>query len=116
MAAITMSSDLKDICRIIDNTVDTEQIYLFGSYAYGSPTAESDYDLCVVIPDDSLRPVDAVKQIRRALCPTQTMPLDVIVYRASSFRERQKTASLERKIAREGVLLHERERQQQRMV
>ena len=116
MATKNLNSNLTDICRIIDDTVDTEQIYLFGSYAYGSPSAESDYDLCVVIPDDSLRPVDAAKRIRRALCPTQAMPLDVIVYRASSFRERQKMASLERKIAREGVLLHERERKQQRMV
>ena len=29
---------LKQICNVIHQTVDTEKIYLFGSYAYGVPT------------------------------------------------------------------------------
>ncbi|MDO4552349.1 MAG: nucleotidyltransferase domain-containing protein [Bacillota bacterium] len=97
---------LSDICRIIDKTVDVEKIYLFGSHAYGTPTADSDYDLCVVIPDGTMRPADAVKKIRRALFPVQTAPLDVIVYHASVFQQRQAKPSIERKIGREGVLLH----------
>ena len=32
---------LKQICRVIHQTVDTEKIYLFGSYAYGVPTQNS---------------------------------------------------------------------------
>ena len=31
----SVKNELSDICRIIDATVDTEKIYLFGSYAYG---------------------------------------------------------------------------------
>ena len=54
--------DLRRICRLIDETLEAEKIYLFGSYAYGTPGANSDYDLCVVIPDGTLRPVDAVKK------------------------------------------------------
>ena len=46
----SVKNELSDICRIIDATVDTEKIYLFGSYAYGTPTDDSDYDLCVIIP------------------------------------------------------------------
>ena len=34
------------------------------------------------------------------------MPLDIIVYRSEDFTNRQQTASLERKISREGVLLY----------
>ena len=72
----SVKNELSDICRIIDATVDTEKIYLFGSYAYGTPTDDSDYDLCVIIPENSMRPADAVKAIRRALLPLQTMSLD----------------------------------------
>lgn len=97
---------LRQICSVIHQTVDTEKIYLFGSYAYGEPTPNSDFDLCVVIPDGSLRPADAIRQIRRALYPVQDVPLDVVVYRSSDFVSRQQTASLERKISREGVLLY----------
>ena len=106
---------LTGICQVIDQTVDVEKIYLFGSFAYGTPTSTSDYDLCVVIPDGVLRPAEAIKRIRRALCPTQTIPLDIIVCRAGAFLQRQNSASLERKIAREGVLLYEREKSEQRM-
>ena len=97
---------LKQICSVIHQTVETEKIYLFGSYAYGVPTQNSDFDLCVIIPDNDLRPADAIKKIRRALYPVQDMPLDVVVYRSADFTNRQQTASLERKISREGVLLY----------
>lgn len=97
---------LKQICSVIHQAVNTEKIYLFGSYAYGVPTQNSDFDLCVIIPDNDLRPADAIKKIRRALYPVQDMPLDIIVYRSEDFTNRQQTASLERKISREGVLLY----------
>ena len=102
--------DLTGICRILDDTADAEQIYLFGSHAYGTPNSDSDYDLCVVIPDGTLRPADAIKKIRKALFTIQDTPMDVVVYHSSSFLERQSGACLERRIAREGVLLHERNR------
>lgn len=100
--------NLADVCRVIDETVEVEQIYLFGSRAYDTPNADSDYYLCVVIRDGTLRPADAIKRIRRALFPMQDTPQDIIVYRESTFRQRQENASLARKIVREGVLLYER--------
>ena len=108
--------DLTRICRIIRDAVDANEIYLFGSYAYGSPRKDSDYDLCVVIPDSEMRPADAVKKIRRAVYPVQSHPMDVIVYRKSTFEERQRLASLERIIAREGVLLYGQADLEQRIV
>lgn len=112
---VTMQDDLSNICHIITETLEVEKIYLFGSYAYGTPNADSDYDLCVVIPDGTMRPVDAMKRIRRALFSVQTVPLDVIVYQASTFLQRQGMYTMERKIAREGVLLYARTGGNQRM-
>ncbi len=109
-------NDLEIICRMIRKVVDVSEIYLFGSYAYGVPNKNSDYDLCVVIPDSGMRPVDAIKRIRRAIYPVQSNPMDVVVYHRSRFMERQRSASLERKIAREGVLLFEQEELEPRMV
>ena len=103
----TVRTDLAVICQMICNTVETKEIYLFGSYAYGEPNEDSDYDLCVIIPDSNVRAVDAIKMIRRALYPIQTKPLDVVVYHSSNFLKKQQGASLERKIVREGVLLYE---------
>lgn len=110
----SLQKELEPVCRVITETVKAEAIYLFGSRAYGIPTDDSDYDLCVIIPENSMRPADAVKAIRRALFSAQSVPLDVIVYRSNAFHQRAEHASLERKIAREGVLLYEH-RLEQRM-
>jgi predicted nucleotidyltransferase len=42
---------LKDI---IVNTIPVEQIFLFGSYADGTPHADSDLDIYVVMPGDRI--------------------------------------------------------------
>ena len=97
---------LRTICQIIGQTVNPEQIYLFGSYAYGNPTSESDFDLYVVLPNEGARPSDAVKMIRRALFDVQDMPLDVIACRAGEFQRRQQGASLERTVVQKGVRLY----------
>ena len=86
---------LEELTGIISRTVTAEQVYLFGSYAYGTPKA--------------------VKRIRRALCPVQDMPMDVVACRASTFRQRQQGPSLERTIARKGVLLYGQPEPEQRM-
>ena len=51
--------------------------------------------------------VDAVKAIRRALLPLQTMSLDILVYRADTFFRRAQGATMERKIKRDGIPLYE---------
>ena len=44
----TSRTELEQIKEIIRNTVDPEGIYLFGSFAYGEPREDSDYDIYVV--------------------------------------------------------------------
>jgi uncharacterized protein len=97
---------LKQISNVIKQSIQTEKIYLFGSFAYGTPTADSDFDICVIIPDNSIRPADAIKTIRRALYPIQDIPIDLLVYKNTDFLKRQQVASLERKISRDGVVLY----------
>jgi predicted nucleotidyltransferase len=43
--------ELDNLTQIIVNTVPVEQVYLFGSYAYGTPNEDSDYDFYVVLKD-----------------------------------------------------------------
>lgn len=113
--ALVNEKYLEELCKFINRTIQAERIYLFGSYAYGTPNENSDLDILVVIPDDGPRPADAVKRIRRALYERQDMPLDVIACRASMFQQRQGGPTLESKAAREGVLLYGREKPEQRM-
>ena len=47
-----IKNDLDLFRENILKLVQAEAIYLFGSYAYGTPTDESDLDVYVVVPDE----------------------------------------------------------------
>ncbi|MDI3477820.1 MAG: uncharacterized protein PWQ59_1345 [Thermoanaerobacterium sp.] len=112
---IQNKSDLEKIKNIILNNLDVDKIYLFGSYAYGTPSEESDYDIFVIIPDNSIRPIEAMQLLGDLLYKVQTRPVDLIVTKSSDFNSRRHLPTLERKIARDGVLLYEKNRHSQRM-
>ena len=99
---------LDTICRIIQETVEVEKIYLFGSYAYGTPNKDSDFDIYVVIPDGGRNPFDAMRDIVGALFYRVNMPVDVLADYASRFQKYKEGPTLQRKIIREGVLLYDR--------
>lgn len=98
--------ELDTLKDIIVDTVPVEQIFLFGSYANGTPFADSDLDICVVMPENAdVREIDAIKLIHRAIRDKKTMPVDVIVSKRDKFDQRKSTPSIERQIAQEGVVL-----------
>jgi uncharacterized protein len=61
--------------QIVDR-FQPERIILFGSYAYGQPSADSDVDLLVILPFEEL-PVQKAVQIRRQI--HASFPLDLMV-------------------------------------
>ena len=68
--------DIERVAREIATKFDPERIILFGSYAYGNPTDDSDVDMLVVMETEE-RPTDAAVQIRLAVRPL--FAWDVIV-------------------------------------
>jgi predicted nucleotidyltransferase len=101
--------EIEAITEIIKETVECEKIYLFGSYAYGTPTKDSDLDFYVVIPDDADRPIEVMRKIRRNLRRIdQTIPVDILAGRASRFAELSELPSMQQRIVKEGALLYER--------
>ena len=103
-----MNNEVATIKDIIVNSVPVEKLYLFGSYATGEPNENSDYDFYVVIPNDSLRPVEAVQSIYRSFRGMKRKPIDILAGTVDTFERRSKQITLERTIADEGVLLYEK--------
>jgi predicted nucleotidyltransferase len=70
--------DIKKWCEIVAREFRPEQIILFGSYAHGIPTEDSDVDMLVVMPlSRGCRDVQQAAAIRdRVPAP---FPMDVIV-------------------------------------
>ena len=99
--------NLTEISQIIADTVPVETIYLFGSYAYGTPNKDSDVDLYIVFKDEmEMRELEAIDAINMAIYPVKNMPMDILGLKQNRFNAMKLYATLERKIAREGVKLY----------
>lgn len=83
------------------------RVYLFGSYAYGTPNENSDYDFYVVVHDGKgdwhSQTVKAYKAIRHA----HTRPVDILVGTDSRFEMRKSVPTIENEVFRKGVLLYD---------
>ena len=102
-----IQAELDKLKELIINAVPVEQIYLFGSYAYGTPHKDSDLDLYVVISDDvQMRELDAGLQIRFAIARKKSMPVDIIAKKKSNFINRLDDFTLERKVTKDGILIY----------
>lgn len=100
--------EILNITEAIKNAIPVERIYLFGSYAYGAPNKDSDYDFFVVIPNGGLRPLEAIQKARIALIPIEReTPVDILADYQSRFDDRKQYNTLEKKIFQEGVVLYE---------
>ncbi|MCL2066252.1 MAG: nucleotidyltransferase domain-containing protein [Treponema sp.] len=102
-----IQAELNKLTELILNAMPVEQIYLFGSYAYGTPHRDSDLDLYVVLKDDNpMRDLDAGLQIRLAIARKKSMPVDIIAKKKKDFISRLDGMTLERKVNREGIRIY----------
>jgi predicted nucleotidyltransferase len=93
--------------ELIINAIPVEQIYLFGSYAYGTPHKDSDLDFYVVLKDDvQMRDLDAGLQIRFAIARKKTMTVDIVEKKKKDLFNRIYNFILEQKVTREGIRIY----------
>jgi len=100
-----------ELDNIVNTLVDTgivSLIFLFGSYAKGEETPDSDIDLCVLTPVKDRRPKDITVDLRMKLWDVQTMPLDLFTFNQEDFfSSAQRPTSFQHDIVENGVLLYE---------
>ena len=83
-----------------------EQIWLFGSYAWGEPRSESDLDFVVVVPESDESPLARAQRAQSRLWGIP-IAMDVVVPTKKDFeRVRHLKGSLTYKIVNEGRLLY----------
>ena len=102
-----VAETLPGVVRRIAQALRPEKIVLFGSYAYGTPTPDSDVDLLVVLESDDL-PVERHLAVSRLLRP-RPFPVDVLVKTPADIRHaRQVGDRFVEEILSRGQLLYER--------
>lgn len=105
----TVSEDLlREITRRLVELFQPEQVILFGSHAWGTPTAGSDIDVMVIVAQSNLSDYERAVLGHRCLSGLG-IAKDVIVRTRAEFESlRNVRASLEHKIAQSGKVLYDR--------
>lgn len=72
-----VSKTLPQAVKKLVKELKPEKIILFGSYAYGNPTPDSDVDLLVIMKTNA-KPKERYLMVSRVLIPRQ-FPVDIII-------------------------------------
>lgn len=108
MAELRTSVTLVDIKQVVQQIVERfhpQKVFLFGSYAYGKPTFDSDVDLLVAM-ETPLRNVDQAVEIRKAV--DFPFPTDLLVRTPQQIAERLALGDVFlREVLMKGIVLYE---------
>lgn len=81
----------KIIIEMVDKIIkgyEPKKVILFGSYAYGEPTGDSDIDLLIIKNTDK-RPIDRWVEVKRLLRDnSRILPVSPLVYTEKEIEER----------------------------
>lgn len=99
--------EIEELKRALVAQLDPLRLYLFGSFAEGRDTQNSDLDLYIVVEDDVQDLAALTTAAYRAVRKIKKRPVDIVVGRAAQFETRKLTPSVENEVYRNGVLLYE---------
>jgi uncharacterized protein len=85
MTKATAIKRIAELSERIAREFRPEKIILFGSYAYGHPSADSDIDLLIIMPFEGGQPEQAIRILNRL---NLLMPIDLLVRRPKEVEQR----------------------------
>jgi predicted nucleotidyltransferase len=71
---------IEEIIKRVASNYKPGKIILFGSYAYGTPSEESDLDLLVIVKSSKQPRYQRAREIRKHLWGITDVPKDILVY------------------------------------
>lgn len=100
---------LSEIIEKLKREYKPLRITLFGSYAYGNPTEDSDIDL-LILKDTKNRSVDRFVLVKRIIYnPNCKIPVSPLVYTPEELKERLRIGDdFLKEIIQKGVVLYEK--------
>lgn len=100
-------NEIEELKEQFVNQLMPLKIYLFGSFANGTYTEESDFDFYIIV-DDKMQDLKALTtRAYRSIRKIKNRPVDIIVGTESRFEKRKNIPSVENEVVKKGVLLYE---------
>ncbi|GBU21128.1 hypothetical protein R80B4_01017 [Fibrobacteres bacterium R8-0-B4] len=105
----TIKAELDRIVSTLASTGLVTKVILFGSYARGEETPDSDIDICVLTPIKDRRPLDVGVELRIKLTSIRReTDLDLVPFNQDEFSMRAKCpGTFQNDIMKHGVVLYE---------
>ena len=100
-------NEIKELKNQFVKQLSPIRIYLFGSFANGTNSENSDFDFYIVVDDKVTDLVEMTVSAYKAIRTTKQRPVDIIVGTSSRFNERKNMMSVENEVFEKGVLLYE---------
>ena len=106
--SMPVAEALPEVVQRIIQALQPEKIVLFGSYADGTPTSDSDVDLLVVM-ETTASPVERYLAVSRLLRP-RPFPVDILVKRPDEIQSALEAGDFFiREVISRGQVLYERQ-------
>jgi len=98
---------LNEMVNRLVKAFNPERVILFGSYAYGKPTPDSDVDLLIIM-ESKLSPLERYIAVSKVLTP-RVFPMDIIVRTPQEIEQRLRMGDFFiKEILERGKVLYER--------
>lgn len=103
------ADNIRELTQRFVKQVNPLKVYLFGSFANGTYTDESDYDFYIVIADGR-NVSDAMDEAYNSIMYVKKRPVDIVVGTNSRFEQKGKSKHslmVEGEVLRNGILLYD---------
>lgn len=98
--------EIEQIKDVLVENISPVKVYLFGSFANGTAREDSDYDLYIVVKDETNDLADLTAQAYKSIRPVKSRLVDVVIGTESRFESRKNRMTLENEVWSNGVLLY----------
>jgi predicted nucleotidyltransferase len=100
------SAAIREVTGRLVAALAPERLLLFGSYAWGSPDADSDLDLYLIVADDA-EPAHRIARRGHMALRGLKVPVDLVVRtRSESAQNARAVSSLDHEVLQRGVPLY----------
>lgn len=101
------NEEIEELKNCFIKALNPLKIYLFGSFANGTATKDSDFDFYIVVDNNTKDLIDTTGKAYVSVSKVQKRPIDIIVGTPNKFNSRKNLPTVEKEVDIKGKLIYE---------